>query len=267
MLVLEKTLESPLDSKEIQPVHQRKSVLNIHWKDWRWSCNSNPLATWFEELTHWKRPWWWERLKVGGEGDDRGWDGWMASPTQWTRVFVNFRSWWWTGRPGVLQSMGSQTVGHGWATGLNWTDRADVFWITEWKYSYTVSSQDSFIERTTCRSLQKDLSTMTQRQELRKYQVIFFFHCTPSNLRGSSSSVISFSLFTLSCVFRQYRSGLPFHPPVDQFVRTLHYDLSILGGPAWPGSELCWVTQALPWPGSDSWRGPEKVMLIYYALQ
>ena len=72
---------------------------------------SNTLATWCEELTHLKRPWCWERLKAGGEGDDRGWDGWMASPTQWTGVRVNSGSWWWTGRPGVLQSMGSQRVG------------------------------------------------------------------------------------------------------------------------------------------------------------
>ena len=69
-----------------------------------------------EELTHWKRPRCWERLKAGGEGDDRGWDGWMASPTQWTWVWVNSGSWWWTGRPGVLQSMGSQRVGHDWTT-------------------------------------------------------------------------------------------------------------------------------------------------------
>ena len=66
-----------------------------------------------------KRPWCWERFKVGGEGDDRGGDGWMASPTQWTWVWVNSRSWWWTGRPGVLQSMGLQRVGHDWATELN----------------------------------------------------------------------------------------------------------------------------------------------------
>ena len=59
----------------------RKSVLNIHWKDWCWSWNSNTLATWCEERTHWKKPWCWETLKAGGEGDDRGWDGWMASPT------------------------------------------------------------------------------------------------------------------------------------------------------------------------------------------
>ena len=75
-----------------------------------------------EELTHWKRPWCWERLKVGGQGDDRGWDGWMASPTQCTWVWVNSRSWWWTGRPGVLQSVGSQRVGHNWVTELNWTE-------------------------------------------------------------------------------------------------------------------------------------------------
>ena len=75
-----------------------------------------------EELTHLKRPWCWERLKVGGEGDERGWDGWMASLTQWTWVWVNSQSWWWTGRPGMLQSMGLQRVGHNWATELNWAD-------------------------------------------------------------------------------------------------------------------------------------------------
>ena len=76
--------------------------------------------TWCEELTHLKRPWCWERLKVGGEGDDGGWDGWMTSPTQQTWVWVNSGSWWWTGRPGMLQSMGWQRVRHDWATELNW---------------------------------------------------------------------------------------------------------------------------------------------------
>ena len=76
---------------------------------------------WCEELTHLKRPWCWERLRAGGEGDGRGWDGWMASPTQWTWVCVNSGSWWWTGRLCVLQSMGSQRVGHDWVTELNWT--------------------------------------------------------------------------------------------------------------------------------------------------
>ena len=97
---------------------QRRSVLGVHWKDWFWNWNFSTLATWWEELTYLKRPWCWERLKAGGEGDDRGWDGWMASLTQWTWVWVNSGSWWWTGRPGVLQSMGLQRVGHDWATGL-----------------------------------------------------------------------------------------------------------------------------------------------------
>ena len=96
-----------------------KSVLSVHWKDWCWSWSSNTLATWCEELTLLKRPWCWERLKAGEEGDDRGWDGWMASLTRWTWVWVNAGSWWWSGRPGVLQSMGSQRVRHDWATELN----------------------------------------------------------------------------------------------------------------------------------------------------
>ena len=97
-VVLEKTLESPLDCKEIQPVNFKgNQSLNIHWKDWCQSWNPNTLATWCEKLTHLKRPWCWERLNAGGEGDDRRWDGWMASLTQWTWVWVNSRSWWWTG--------------------------------------------------------------------------------------------------------------------------------------------------------------------------
>ena len=84
-----RTLESPLDCKEIQPVHQSRSVLSVHWKDWCWSWSSNTLATWCENLTHWKRPWCWERLKAGGERHDRGWDSWLASLTQWTWVCAN----------------------------------------------------------------------------------------------------------------------------------------------------------------------------------
>ena len=72
--------------KEISPEY--------YWKDWCWSWNSNTLATWWEELTHWKGPWCWERFKAGGEGEDRGWDGWMVSPTQWTWVWVGSGSWW-----------------------------------------------------------------------------------------------------------------------------------------------------------------------------
>ena len=100
--------------KEISP--------SVHWKDWCWSWNSNTFAISCEELTHWKRLWCWEGLGSGGEGDNRGWDGWMASLTQWSWVWVNSGSWWWTGRPGVLPFMGSQRVGHDWVTELNWTE-------------------------------------------------------------------------------------------------------------------------------------------------
>ena len=100
------------------------------------------LATWWEELTHLKRPWCWERLKADGEGDDRGWDGWMASPTQWTWVWISSRSWRWTGRPGVLQSMGSQRVRHDWATKLNWSsennDHLHIFYQI-FNYTWTQS--------------------------------------------------------------------------------------------------------------------------------
>ena len=95
-----------------------------------WSLNSNTLATSCEELTHWKRLWCWEGLGAGGEGDDRGWDGWMGSLTRWTWVWVNSGSWWWTGRPGMLQFMGSQRVRHDWATELNWTE--DHYFCWEW---------------------------------------------------------------------------------------------------------------------------------------
>ena len=94
------------------------------WLDWLVFCDCGfqvclPCDGWWWR----KRPWCWERLQVGGEGDDRGWDGWMASVTQWTWVWVNSRSWWWTGRPGMLQSIGSQRVRYNWITELNWTGK------------------------------------------------------------------------------------------------------------------------------------------------
>ena len=118
-------IESPLDCKDIQPVHPKR---NQPWifigRTNAEAENSNTLVTWCKKLTYLKRPWCWEGLGAGGEGDDRGWDGWMASLTQWTWVWVNSRSWWWTGRPGVLRFMELQRVGHNWATELNWTDTA-----------------------------------------------------------------------------------------------------------------------------------------------
>ena len=96
----------------------RRSVLGVHWKDWCWSWNSTTLATLWEELTYLKRPWCWERFRAEREGDDRGWDGWMASPTKWTWVWVDSGSWWWTRRPGMLQFTGSQRVRYNWTTEL-----------------------------------------------------------------------------------------------------------------------------------------------------
>ena len=121
-VVFEKTLENPLDCREIQLVNPKgnQSWIFIGRTDVE-AETLNTLVTCCEELTHLKRPWCWERLKVGGEGDDRGWDGWMAPLTQWTWVWVSSRNWWWTGRPAVLQSMGLQRVRHDWATELNWS--------------------------------------------------------------------------------------------------------------------------------------------------
>jgi len=116
-MVLEKTLECPLDCKEIKPANPKGN--------WTWifigntdaeADVANILATWCKGLTHCQRPWCWERLKAGGEGDNRGWDGWTASLVQWSLVWVSSGRWWRTGKPGVLQSMGSQKVGHIWMT-------------------------------------------------------------------------------------------------------------------------------------------------------
>ena len=124
-VVLEKTLECLLDCKEIQLVHSKGNQSDYSLEGLMLSWNSSTLATWCEEWTHWNRPWCWEKLRAEGEGDDRGWDGWMASLTRWMWVWVNSGSWWWTGRPGVLQFMGSQRVGHNWMTELNWTEIAE----------------------------------------------------------------------------------------------------------------------------------------------
>ena len=114
-VVLEKTLESPLDCKEIQPVHSKRNQfwIFIGRSDAEAEIPST-FATWCKELTHLKR-WCWERLKAGGDRDDRGWDGWMASPTQWTWVWVDSGNWWWTGNPAVPGVEESNTTEQ-----LNW---------------------------------------------------------------------------------------------------------------------------------------------------
>ena len=95
-----------------------KWFIYIHWKDWCWSWSSNTLATWCKEPTYWKRPWCWERLRAGREVGDRGWNGCMTSLTQWRWVWANSGRQWRSGRPCVLQSMGSWRIGHD----NDWTD-------------------------------------------------------------------------------------------------------------------------------------------------
>ena len=121
-VVLEKTLESSLDCKEIQPVH---SEGDHPWDFFeRNDAKAETPVLWppHVKMTHWKRLWCWEGLGARGEGDDRGWDGWMASLTRWRWVWVNSGSWWWIGSPGVLRFIGSQKVGHNWVTDLIWFD-------------------------------------------------------------------------------------------------------------------------------------------------
>ena len=121
-MVLEKTLQSPLDCKGIKLVNCKGN------QSWvfigRTDAEAEVSIFWAPDVKDWLigEDWCWERLKAGGEGDDRGWDGWMASPTQWTWDWVNSGSWWWTGKPGMLQSMGLQRVGNNWMTELNWTE-------------------------------------------------------------------------------------------------------------------------------------------------
>ena len=128
-VMLEKTLESPLDCKEIQPVH---SEGDQPWDFFgRNDAKAEAPVLWPPHAKSWLigKDWCREGFGAGGEGNDRGWDGWMASLTRWTWIWVNSGSWWWTGRPGMLRFMGSQRVGHDWATEVNWTERVNR---TEW---------------------------------------------------------------------------------------------------------------------------------------
>ena len=116
-VVLEKTLESPLDSKEIKSVNSKGN------QSWIFIGRTDAEAPILwppdnKELIHWKRTWCWERLKAGGVGDFRWWDGWMASPTHWTWVWESSGSWWWKGKPGMLHSMQSQS----WTRLSDWTE-------------------------------------------------------------------------------------------------------------------------------------------------
>ena len=132
--------ESPLDCMEIKPVNLRKSTLDIHCKDWWWSWSSNTLATWRKE-THWKRPWWWARLKAGGEGDDRGWAGWMSSHMDMSLSklweLVKYRKAWCAAVHGVAKS---------WTEWLNWTEL--ILW-KDWCWSWSSNTLATWCEELT----------------------------------------------------------------------------------------------------------------------
>ena len=119
-MVLEKILESPLAGKEIKPVNPKLNQSWIFMEGLMLKLQHFGHLLWRSDS--WKRPWCWQRLRAEREGDDRGWDGGMASPTQWTWVWESSGSWWWTGKPGVLQSMGSWRAGQ--TEWLNWR----IFW-------------------------------------------------------------------------------------------------------------------------------------------
>ena len=125
-VVLENTLESPLECKEIQPVHPKGDQSWIFIGRTDTEAETPVLGHLMQRADSLERPWCWERLKVGEEGNNRGWDGWMASPTQWAWVWVNTGSWWWTGRLGVLQSLGLQS----WTWLGNWTTTRKVVKVT-----------------------------------------------------------------------------------------------------------------------------------------
>ena len=121
-VVFEKTLENPLGCKEIKPINSQSWIFIGCW-----SWSSNTLTTWCKDLTDWKRPWCWERLKAGGEGAYRGWDGSMETLNQWAWVWASSRSWWWTGKPGRCSPWGCKESDM--TERLNWTELNPAKWV------------------------------------------------------------------------------------------------------------------------------------------
>ena len=138
-ILLENTLESPLDCKEIQSVHSERD------QPWDFFGRNDTQAEtpvlWPPHAKSWLIG---KDLGAGGKGDERGWDGWMTSPTRWTWVWVNSRRWWWTGRPGMLRFMGLQSVGQtewlNW-TEMNWSDLAHYL-VKVFFYTISVSCKE-----------------------------------------------------------------------------------------------------------------------------
>ena len=124
-VVLEKTLESPLDSKEIKPVISKGNQFWIFMG--RTDAEASILGHLMQRTDSFEKTLMVGKIDGGNEGDDRGWDDWMASLIQWTWVWGSSESWWWTGKSGVLQSMGSQRVRHNWVTELNWKSPKEIW--------------------------------------------------------------------------------------------------------------------------------------------
>ena len=156
-VVLETTFESPLDCKKTTPLHPKGNQSSIFIGRTWWSWSSDTLATWCKELMHWERPLCWERLKMRGEVDDTGWDGCMASLTQWTWVWAGSGSWWWTGKPGLLQTMDRRlrtelTDMYNWCSLLYRSTKLENSYIP-----IRTFNKDFFIESKNCHSLNQPL--------------------------------------------------------------------------------------------------------------
>ena len=185
-VVLEKTLESPLDCKEIQPVHPKgdQSWLFFGGTD----AKGETPVLWppqCEELTHWKRLWCWEGLGAEGKGDNRGWDGWMAPQTRWTWVWVNSGSWWWTGGPGVLRFMGSQS----------WT------WLRDWTELRVVIAFLPRRKRLLISWLQSPFAMVLKPKKIKSVTVSIFSPSICPEVMGPNSIIFVFWVFSIKSAF------------------------------------------------------------------
>ena len=140
-VVLEKTLESPLDCKESNQSILKEISPGCPLEGLMLKLKLQYFGHLMPRADSFEKPLMLGGIGAGGEGDDRRWDGWMISLTRWTWVWVNSRSWWWTGRPNVLQFMGSQRVGHNWATELNWMVSFYLF-----AFIYTIENKRPFLK-------------------------------------------------------------------------------------------------------------------------
>ena len=161
--LLEKTLESPLDCKETQPVNPKGNNSWIFTGGLMLKLKLQHFDHLMRRADSFEKILMLKRLKVEGEGDNRGWGGWMASLTLWTWVWASSGSWWWIVKSGVLQSMVSQRVGHDWVTGLNWTvvlSCSVVLWDALWRGLHSENQGRTFSQQL---SRKKNLSPASMK--------------------------------------------------------------------------------------------------------